>query len=302
MIAQSSPSRFSIGVPVSASARRRGMRRSARCRFVRGFFASCASSRSSRSHSTAARVSTSRVATSYEVTTTSLRRAVSANAGPSSRFGPWWTCTSSAGAKRAISRAHCCVTLIGLTTSVGPTASPLSRSETSVAIACTVLPSPMSSARIPPTRRSPSSRSQPWPRSWNAEQLVAHPERRRERLEAPVVDAGEERVEAIVEPDLAELDTGLLGLEPRDARERARRSRARARAARGTGARARRRTPVRRAICLGAGSAAPSPLRARRAPPPSARRRRSPAASRRRRSRHASGARWTWTASRPRRG
>ena len=73
MIAQSSPSRFSIGVPVSASARRRGIRRSARCRFVRGFFASCASSSSSRSHSTRASSSTSRVATSYDVTTTSLR-------------------------------------------------------------------------------------------------------------------------------------------------------------------------------------------------------------------------------------
>ena len=34
MIAQSSPSRFSIGVPVSASVRLRGIRRSARCRFV----------------------------------------------------------------------------------------------------------------------------------------------------------------------------------------------------------------------------------------------------------------------------
>ena len=50
MIAQSSPRRFSIGVPVSASVRFRGMRRKARWRFVRAFFTSCASSRSSRSH------------------------------------------------------------------------------------------------------------------------------------------------------------------------------------------------------------------------------------------------------------
>ena len=88
MIAQSSPRRFSIGVPVRASARPRGIRRSARWRFVRGFFASCASSSSSRSHLDRRRaLSTSRVATSYDVTTTSLaaRRAHEGRARESGR-------------------------------------------------------------------------------------------------------------------------------------------------------------------------------------------------------------------------
>ena len=49
MIAHSSSSLFSIGVPVIASRRRASMRRSARARFVAGFLTSCASSRRSRS-------------------------------------------------------------------------------------------------------------------------------------------------------------------------------------------------------------------------------------------------------------
>ena len=83
--------------------------------------------------------------------------------------GPWWRCTWSEGAKRWISAPHCLTTLIGQTTRVGPRGSSpaSSRSDASIAIACTVFPRPMSSARIPPTPRSPSSRSQPWPRSWN---------------------------------------------------------------------------------------------------------------------------------------
>ena len=74
MIAHSSSSRFSIGVPVIASVRRARSRRSARARLVAGFFTSCASSRTSRSQATAASASTSRVAMSYEVITTSLAR------------------------------------------------------------------------------------------------------------------------------------------------------------------------------------------------------------------------------------
>ena len=53
MIAQSSSSRFSIGVPVIASVRRASRRRRARARLVAGFFTSCASSSSSRSQRTA---------------------------------------------------------------------------------------------------------------------------------------------------------------------------------------------------------------------------------------------------------
>ena len=112
----------------------------------------------------------SRVAMSYEVITTSLAAGdVERARRRSSRSPPWCTWTRSDGANRSISRAHWRVTLIGQTTSVGPNASApnCSRSEVSIAIACTVLPSPMSSARIAPIPRSPSSRSQPWPRSWN---------------------------------------------------------------------------------------------------------------------------------------
>ena len=64
MIAQSSLSLFSIGVPVIASLRRACNLRSARARFVAGFFTSCASSRRSRSQAIAASASASRVAMS----------------------------------------------------------------------------------------------------------------------------------------------------------------------------------------------------------------------------------------------
>ena len=64
MIAHSSPSRFSIGVPVIATLRRAGSRRSARARFVAGFLTSCASSSSTRSQVIAARSSASRAAMS----------------------------------------------------------------------------------------------------------------------------------------------------------------------------------------------------------------------------------------------
>ena len=118
---------------------------------------------------TAASVSTSLVAMSYEVTITSWLPAAATSAAPVSRLLPWCMWTRRLGAKRWISAPHCLTTLIGQTTSVGPTASRpySSRSDVSIAIACTVLPRPMSSARIAPTPRSPSIRSHPWPRSWN---------------------------------------------------------------------------------------------------------------------------------------
>ena len=79
-----------------------------------------------------------------------------------------------------------------------------SRSETSIAIACTVFPSPMSSARIAPIPRSPSSRSQPWPALLEREQLVAP-------SPAASAAAGSARrrragSRALVERDLAELE------------------------------------------------------------------------------------------------
>ena len=167
MIAQSSPRRFSIGVPVSASVRFRGRRRNARWRFVRAFFTSCASSRSSRSHATPARRSASRVATSYEVTTTSLAAAVSRKAAPRSRARAVMEMDAQIPARTGRSRAP----TAGRRSSGRRRASGRRRHRPpaprrSVAMACTVLPRPMSSARIPPTRRSLRSRSQPCPRSW----------------------------------------------------------------------------------------------------------------------------------------
>ena len=74
----------------------------------------------------------------------------------------------------------------------------------------------MSSARIPPTRRSPSSRSQPWPRSWkpNSSWLIPGGVARGWKRRSST--AREERVQPFVEADLSELDAGLVGLEPRD--------------------------------------------------------------------------------------
>ena len=111
----------------------------------------------------------SRVAMSYEVMTMSLARATSIELGAGEPLAAVVEVDAQEGANRSISRAHCRVTLIGQTTSVGPNASTpnCSRSEVSIAIACTVLPSPMSSARMAPIPRSPRSRSQPCPRSWN---------------------------------------------------------------------------------------------------------------------------------------
>ena len=48
------------------------------------------------------------------------------------------------------------------------------------------------------------------------EQRQRHRRRRAERLEAPLVAAGEQRAEAVVERDLAELEPGVLDLDPRD--------------------------------------------------------------------------------------
>ena len=103
MIAQSSSSRFSIGVPVIASVRRASSRRSARARLVAGFLTSCASSRSSRSQRISDSVSMSRVAMSYEVITTSLERATSTSSAPVSRSPPWCRWTRREGANRSIS-------------------------------------------------------------------------------------------------------------------------------------------------------------------------------------------------------
>ena len=107
---------------------------------------------------------------SYDVTTTSLSRAdrrehprptgarsrdadARATTARTSRSPRPTAARRSSGTRRASARTH---------------PRPPPRAPTaSIAIACTVFPSPMSSARIPPSRRSPSIRSHPCPRSWN---------------------------------------------------------------------------------------------------------------------------------------
>ena len=161
----------------------------------------------------------SRVAMSYEVIDDVARAGDLARARrPSSRSPPWCRWTRSEGAKRSISRAHWRVTLIGQTTSVGPNASApnCSRSEASIAIACTVLPSPMSSARIAPIPRSPSSRSQPWPRSWNGNSgwvIAAGVASGSKCRSSPPSSSA---LSASSSDDLAELEPGVLELDARD--------------------------------------------------------------------------------------
>ena len=124
MIAHSSLSRFSIGVPVIATRRRACSVRSARARFVCGFFTSCASSRISRSQSTSRErldvarrdvvrrdddVDRVRLAVQLLVRRAGRCRDADARAAPAR--------------SDATSATHCRATLIGQTTSVGPNAS-----------------------------------------------------------------------------------------------------------------------------------------------------------------------------------
>ena len=269
MIAQSSPSRFSIGVPVSASVRLRGIRRSARCRFVRGFFASCASSSSSRSQATRASSSTSRVATSYDVTTTSLEPAAATNAWPARRDGPWWRWTREPGreagdlARPLLDDAH--------------RADDERRPDVGTGLLALGHERRDRLHRLPEAHvvgedpADPQVAEQPEPAVaalLERKEVVTHPGGRRERPVAALARAGEELVEAVVEADLAR------------ARRPPRRSRGRTtardelddpggarRGRRGSGARARPRTREARATCRAAGSAAPSRPRARAAPP-----------------------------------
>ena len=67
----SSVSRFSTGVPVSATRCRAGSRRTARATALALFLTCCASSSTTRSHSIAASRSTSRAASWYVVSTRS---------------------------------------------------------------------------------------------------------------------------------------------------------------------------------------------------------------------------------------
>ena len=74
----------------------------------------------------------------------------------------------------------------------------------------------MSSARIAPIPRSPRSRSQPCPRSWNGKSGCVIAAGVPSGSKLPLVAAGEQRPEAVVERDLAELEPGVLELDARD--------------------------------------------------------------------------------------
>ena len=89
-------------------------------------------------------------------------RSWSLNAGAVfSRARPVWSSTFSFGANRAASCFQLNTSDFGTTTSAGPFRFPASRAST-----CTVLPSPMSSARHPPKPKSRRNWSHPSPSRW----------------------------------------------------------------------------------------------------------------------------------------
>ena len=137
----------------------------------------------------------SRVAMSYEVITTSLERATSTSSAPVSRSPPWCRWTRSDGANRSISRAHCRVTLIGQTTSVGPNASApyCSRSEMQHRDRLDGLAEPHV---VGEDRADPEVAEEPQPAVaalLEREQRLGHRRGRAERLVVPLVAAVEQR-------------------------------------------------------------------------------------------------------------
>ena len=119
-IAQRSPRPFSIGVPVSATRVRAGMRRSCCDVSFAGFLIACASSSTTRAHSTSAIASTSRTAVPYVVTTTSASATSAAISSGAARLAPWCTTTRSSGVKRSASAIQLPTTAGGAITNAGP--------------------------------------------------------------------------------------------------------------------------------------------------------------------------------------
>ena len=90
------------------------------------------------------------------MTTTWAPATASASGMPDLRAVCVMTVTFSFGVNLAASRSHAATTLVGATTSMGAAGVRLSssRARSAMVRVCSVLPSPMSSARMPPSRWS----------------------------------------------------------------------------------------------------------------------------------------------------
>jgi hypothetical protein len=111
----------------------------------------------------------------YEVTTTSAPAAASARPEPRRARVSVTAATFRSGVKRAASAAQLATTLVGASTRNGPAAGSCSRAWQTSASAWSVLPSPMSSARIPPRRCRKRAASQLKPASWYGRSAARNP-------------------------------------------------------------------------------------------------------------------------------
>ena len=214
MIAHSSSSRFSIGVPVIASVRRAGepaQRAGALRRRVLDVLRLV-----EQEPVPGDRRERVDVAGGDVVRGDRRRRCArgdAASSAPLSRSPPWWRCTRSDGANRSISRAHCATTLIGQTTSVGPKrlgAELLAlrgRASRSPARSCRGPCRRRGSRRSRGRRAAAASRGRaPGTGRAAASSPPGCRERSKRRSSPPV----EQRAERVVERDLAELEPRIL--------------------------------------------------------------------------------------------
>ena len=137
-----------MGVPVRAKAHAGRQALAARATWVSGFLMYWASSSTARAKSCPAYSSISRRIRSYDVTTT-LCSAAPAICTRRCALAPTMAQTSSEGAKRSSSAVQLYTSEAGHTTSVG-LVSPASTRARICAIIWSVLPRPMSSAKMPP--------------------------------------------------------------------------------------------------------------------------------------------------------
>ena len=269
MIAHSSFSRFSIGVPVIATRRRADSVRSARARFVCGFFTSCASSMISRSQSTSASASTSRVAMSYDVTTTSTECALRCSSSFARRSLPVMQMHAQPRREamhlrhplpRHAHRAH-------------DERRPERLRPGFLALRhehrdrLHRLPQAHVVGQDRPDPEIAEHPQPPVPLLLEREQVVPHPRRRPARPEARVL-AGEQLVERAVELHRAQLEPRLVGLEARHRPHELDEADDPGAAARGSAARASRRPRAPPASGPRPARPGSSPPRARAAPRP----------------------------------